>query len=442
MAAGSAGSGKSFLTIGIMHILCCNVSGLRFAIFRKSEKNLKQTTIPSYNRLKRESKSEADSIIVDMVARYPKTGSEILFIWADSAKDPELNNIRGLELTGCLFEEANQIDERYFHIAKTRVGRWNNYKCKAFIMMNLNPSIGWCKDLFYDKWADGTLPPNYYFEEFEVADNDSLSADYVEGLEDLPHEEYKRFVQNKWDYSDIPNQLIKYEWYKQCLLEDYTIGKTDRGILAIDPAWEGADETVFGRMHGSHMGWWEFYEEQDTTTTGLLGIERANEYGIVEEDVTIDVIGVGVGVIDTMRHNKFYPDPFVAGVAAEDTEGLLAIYNKRSEAHWLLREALKNEEITVEHNPLLQKQVLAAKYTVDDKKIRILSKKDIKKEIKMSPGHLDIAMMLIHKFKTSDGGTSSDIIQRQASASGVSLGAMTRAQADRIKMIKSRRMLD
>ena len=404
VAAGSAGSGKSIICLGILHILCCNISGLRFAIIRKTEKNLKQTTIPSYKKIKRLTHSDGDSIIVDMVAKYPKTGSEILFVWADIAKDPELNNIRGLELTGALIEEANQIDVKYFHLLKTRIGRWNNHKCKQFILMNLNPSLGWCKDLFYDKWSDGSLQQNTYFEEFWVTDNDSLDPDYVEGLEDLPDEEYKRFVKNCWDYSDIPNQLIKYEWYKQCIFDEYSIGKADRGILAIDPAWEGDDDTVFGRMHGSHLGWWESYQKQDTTTTGLLGIERAHEFNIAEDDTLVDPIGVGVGTVDTMRFNKFYPNLFYAGSPASDIQGLLALFNQRSEGHWLYREALRKQDITITHHPKLLKQSLAVKYSVDEKKIRVRPKAEIKKDIHESPGLLDVAMMLTHRHITSEGG--------------------------------------
>lgn len=438
VAAGSAGSGKSIIGLGILHILCSNISGLRFAIIRKTEKNLKQTTIPSYKKIKALTRSEGDSVIVDMVARYPKTGSEIVFVWADIAKDPELNNIRGLELTGALIEEANQISVKYFHLLKTRIGRWNNHKCKQFILLNLNPSLGWCKDLFYDKWADGSLPKNTYFEEFWVHDNDSLDPDYVEGLEDLPDEEYKRFVKNCWDYSDIPNQLIKYEWYKQCILDEYTIGKADRPLLGIDPAWEGDDDTVFGRMHGSHMGWWEAYKKQDTTTTARLGIERSIEYHIDENDIVVDPIGVGVGVIDTFRDNKYYPDLFYAGAPASDLQGLLALYNKRSEGHWLFREALRKQEITIQHHPSLQKQALAVKYSVDEKKIRIRPKAEIKKEIHESPGHLDVAMMLTHKHFTTEGGLASLLLSRQATEV---MGAqmLTRAQRERRDQIKRNR---
>lgn len=438
-AAGTAGTGKTFVTLGLLHLLCCNISGLRFAVFRKSEKNLRQTSIPSYEAMKRKSKSVNDSYMLDMTAKYPKTGSEIMFVWADSTKDPDLNNIRGLELTGCLFEEANQIDARYFHLAKIRVGRWNNHKCKKFIMLNLNPSIGWVKDLFYDPWSSSSLPPRYYFEEFSE-DDITLGEDYKQGLADLPEEEYKRFVKNRWDYSDIPNQLIKYEWYKQCVIESYQIKSTDRSILAIDPAWEGDDDTVFGRMHGTHIGGWEAYPKQDPDVSGTLGYERAKEYGILEGDLIVDPIGVGAATALKLRNDhKFEPDLFIAGAAPENTFGMLEMFNKRSEAHWLLREAMRLNEITIEHTPGFQKQCLALKYSIDEKKFRVRPKNEIKKEIHESPGYVDVATMLIHKFKTTTSALTGELMSRQ-NERYVKVQAMSRAQMERAKLIRQSRM--
>ncbi len=436
--AGTAGSGKTFVDIGLLHILCCKIPGVRFAIGRKSEKNLKQTTIPSYNEVKRKSKSMDDSVVVDMKAKY-KNGSEIIFIWCDITKDPELNNIRGLEVNGILFEEGNQIDKKYFEVAKTRIGRWRPELCPDFIIINLNPSLGWVKDLFYDNWVNGTLPPRHYFIEFDEKDALQASGEkYVENLKDLAHEEYNRFVKNIWDYSDIPNQLIKYEWYKQCIAEEPSdVSLLGRGLLAIDPAWEGDDDTCFGRMHGNHMGWWESYPKQDPDISGCLGFERAQEFSIREEDVSVDPIGIGASTVVKMRNDlSFFPTLFVAGASPVDTFGILSVKNLRSEAHWLLREALKNNEITITHTPEFQRQCLGAKYSVDDKQIFVRPKKEMKADLKCSPGLLDCAQMLIHRFKTTNSGLQEQLTSRQLVEDALS-NLSTRASRERALAIRN-----
>jgi phage terminase large subunit len=439
--AGTAGSGKTFLDLGLLHLLCCKIPGVRFFIGRKTEKNLRQTTIPSYNEMKRKSKSIGESEIVNMTAKY-NNGSEILFIWCDIAKDPDLNNLRGLEVNGGLFEEANQIDKKYFEVAKTRVGRWRPELCPAFIMLNLNPSAGWVKDLFYDNWVAGTLPENYYFEEFDEEDAKQCSGEeYVKGLYDLAPEELDRFVKNKWNYSVAANQLINFEWYKNCMrIDDPMIAVTDRALGVTDPAWEGDDSTVFARMHGNHIGWWEEYDKQDPDISGALAHEQVKMFGIKERDWIIDPVGIGSATVLKMRNDcKYEPDMFYGGTPATNMFGVLEIFNQRSEAHWLLREAMRAGEITFTHHPDFQEQCLAAKYFIDDKKIRIIDKKAIKKDIGMSPGRLDCAMMLIHKWKTESGGEADWFMARQLDDKEIST---SRAQRERMAAITRSKEID
>ncbi|MBL8013100.1 MAG: hypothetical protein JNN05_04565 [Candidatus Omnitrophica bacterium] len=437
-AAGTAGSGKSVLTIGDLHYLAKKISGLRFAVIRKSEKNLKLTSIPTFNKVKMLSRSVNSSVIVDMSARYPN-GSDILFIWADPTKDPDLDNVKGLELTGALIEEANQIDRRYFEILKTRIGRWNNHKCPAFILLNLNPSLGWVKEVFYDNFINNTLPPEYFFMQFDKRDAEKAAGrEYVKQLEDLPPEEYRRYVQNNWDYSEIPNQLVQYEWYKQCIAPQPEIDPLIRAIGAIDPAWEGDDATGFGFMHGNHMGWWESYDKQDPDYSGDLGYQRAQEHFVKRGDLIVDPIGVGAATALRLSRLKFEPDLFYAGSPPVNTYGLLEAFNKRSEAGWLFREALRNEEITITHDPDFQRHVLAMRYSIDEKKIRIRPKDEVKKEIGESPTYFDLAQMLTHKWKTTNGELAKQLFERQTAVKTPTIS--TRAAADRARIIKQGRI--
>ena len=413
--AGTTGSGKSFVDIGLLHTLCLRIPGVRFFIGRKSEKNLKQTTIPSYSEIKRKTRTEHSSRVVDMVAKY-SNGSEIVFIWCDIIKDPDLNNIRGLEVNGGLFEEANQIDKKYFEIAKTRIGRWRPELCPLFIIVNLNPSIGWVKDVFYDNWANGTLPEKYYFSEFDEQDAvDCSGNDYVDNLSELATEEYNRFVKNKWDYSSAANQLINFEWYKECKRDDDPeIIITDKALGVTDPAWEGDDSTVMAQMHGNHIGWWEEYEKQDPDISGIISHERAVRFNVKRGDWIVDPVGIGSATVLKMRNDlKYEPDMFYGGSPSTNMFGVLEIFNKRSEAHWLLAECMRNKEITFTHHDAFQRQCLALRYYIDEKKIRIIDKKSIKKDLGESPGHTDCGAMLTHKFKTEGGTAMKDISDRQ-----------------------------
>lgn len=415
--AGTTGSGKTFLDLAILDLLCIKVPGARFFVGRKSEKNLKQNTIPSYKQMQRKSGTEGSSAVVDMSAKY-NNGSEIVFIWCDITKDPDLNNIRGLEVNGGLFEEANQIHQKYFELAKTRIGRWRrDLGIIPFIFLTLNPSIGWVKDVFYDRWKDRTLPSNHYFLEFDVEDARHASGtEYVDTLQDLARPEYERFVMNRWNYSEAANQLISYEWYKQCALQsDPEISLRDFIRGATDPAWDGDDPTGFARMHNNHIGWWEMFAKQDPDISGTFVYDRVKNLHVKKGDWIIDPVGVGSATVLKLRNEyKYEPDLFYGNDPATDMFGILPCFNARSEAHWLLRECMRQEEITFTDHPDFRKQCLALTYYLDDKKIRIVGKKDMKPILNgVSPTYTDLAMMLVHRWKTQNSGLAKEILERQ-----------------------------
>jgi hypothetical protein len=131
---------------------------------------------------------------------------------------------------------------------------------------------------------------------------------------------------------------------------------------------------------------------------------------------------------------------FYGGSPSTNMFGVLETFNKRSEAHWLLADAMRLNEITFTHHPDFQKQCLAVKYFLDDKKIRIPDKKLMKKEIHMSPGRLDCAMMLIHKWKTENNDLMSSLTERQLDRS--TSVSSSRAVRDRLLAASRNRQID
>lgn len=219
MLAGGAGSGKSFVSLLLLHRLALEFAGARFGVFRKSRTTLKTNTIPSFMRVLSETDTHNSLVISDFSAKY-KNGSEILFLWLDPAKDPDNNNVKGLELSAALFEEVNQLDKESFHTVRSRVGRWNNLKsvitneCKhfyPFILANCNPNNTWVKHDFYDPFIEGKLPDNVVFHESSSSDNKHLDPSYLEVLASLPDEQKERYLNNNWHYNDNPNALISLE---------------------------------------------------------------------------------------------------------------------------------------------------------------------------------------------------------------------------------------
>lgn len=225
LLAGGAGSGKSFVCLLLLHMLSLEFSKARFGVFRKSRSVLKHNTIPSFMKVLQETGTEKSVEFSDFKAKY-KNGSEILFLWCDPSKDPDNNNIKGLELTGALFEELNQIEKESFHTVRSRVGRWNALTSSItgeskdfppFVLANCNPNNTWVKHDFYDPYVDGKLADDVYFHQSETCDNPHLGASYLSTLNSLPDEQKQRYLNNSWHYNANPGALISLEDYLACL---------------------------------------------------------------------------------------------------------------------------------------------------------------------------------------------------------------------------------
>lgn len=111
-----------------------------------------------------------------------------------------------------------------------------------------------------------------------------------------------------------------------------------------------------------------------------------------------DTGGYGAGWIDQLREMR---DPITGVVTSFPVTGVLysagaddpRFYNKRTEMHWLLAEAIKQGRLTLPDDPLLLQELCAIRYYYQGDKIRLEDKDQIKKKIGRSPNRSDSAAM-------------------------------------------------
>lgn len=285
-------------------------------------------------------------------------------------------------------EEANEVVVKGKSLLLSRIGRWTDNGVPPMIIMTCNPSQGWVRDDFRELSVNGTLKSNRLFIESDVSE---LEPEFHEILKNLPPAEYSRYVENNWDYSDDPNQLIKYEWIKDSLCEP----QSEVSHIGVDVAREGNDRTVFMYRNGESAHSLEEFSQQDTIATAQLIIERMKEKGVSAQDVSVDVIGVGGGVVDYLASQRYGVNAYNSGHKADESFSNLSFKNKRACDYWNLREKLQAGEIKIPDNQELIKELTNIRYFVKDKIIQIESKQDIKKRLTKSP---DLADALVIAF--------------------------------------------
>lgn len=125
---GGFNSGKTSAAILHAIALAGSFPGYKYAVLRKTFKDLSQTTRPSFDSWidkNRVVKSSATEVVLD-------NGSSFVFHHLDSPDSATI--LKGLEINGALLDQAEQMQERTFTLLYGRLGRWRKAKVPQWIL--------------------------------------------------------------------------------------------------------------------------------------------------------------------------------------------------------------------------------------------------------------------------------------------------------------------
>ncbi len=239
-------------------------------------------------------------------------------------------------------------------------------------------------------------------------DNPHLGDDYLGRIYSMPQEIREAMLGNfgatkKADpWQVIPTAWVKAAQRRWMEREEPTAPLSGVGV---DIVRGGRDKFALARRRGS------YYLEIETTpgvnvedgprAAGLIHHQLENEKNIGY--VNIDVVGVGSSAYDAFKAIPRYEDVAKAFNAGEGSnyivytkegnkkKALFAMYNKRAEYHWKMREALNPQaenDIALPPGNEIVADLCAAKYELvagKPPKIKIEKKENIKKRLGRSP---------------------------------------------------------
>lgn len=206
---GAIKGGKTYAGLAALILLAKFFPGSRWIVVRKDMPTIKKNTLPTWNKIKPENSIERHNKEIQTV--YFKNGSEIMFFSENYDTDKDLDRWKGLDCNGFLLEEINEIQKVSYLKAIERAGSWiippsaNNPEPKQpppIMIATCNPTQGWVKQQFYEKWEKGTLPKDEKYIQSRIFDNKPLcggNPKYVAGLKKLPKYEYEVFVLGNWN---------------------------------------------------------------------------------------------------------------------------------------------------------------------------------------------------------------------------------------------------
>lgn len=194
---------KTWGSLAALIALCRIFPGSRWAVIRKDLQRLRDTTIPSFDKLRTLTGSFVGQVNQSTWNATCANGSQLLFRGENIDKDPELLRFHGYEVNGFLNEEADELSERTVVKEIERAGTWIvpnlEHQPPAYILNTFNPCGNWPRRRFYVPWRDGTITPPYAFIPSTAADNPYISDAQREAWREMPEHEYKRFVLGDWE---------------------------------------------------------------------------------------------------------------------------------------------------------------------------------------------------------------------------------------------------
>lgn len=192
------------------------------------------------------------------------------------------------------------------------------------------------------------------------------------------------------DFADAgENTLFPLNWIERCQLKSNA--KKGKKILGVDVARYGDDKTSICKRNGQVVEGFIVNSKEDTMqTVGRIKRLIADE-GF--EEVRVDVIGVGAGVVDKLAEDGVDVIPINNAEKPSDSE---RYKNVRAESYWGLRERIKDCDIYLPEDDNLTSQLTGLKYRYNSRgQLEIESKEEMKKRGLKSP---DVADSLVLAF--------------------------------------------
>lgn len=446
---GAIRGGKTFVALAIVFVLCKVFPGSRWAVVRKSYSALRRNTVPAFNKLR--PTNFIGGINYSTWTAKCNNGSEILFMPESFKEDPDLNRFRGLEVNGFLPEEMNELEEMTFYKMVERAGTWivppirqrevrpdgtsilverRQAQPPSLIIGTCNPANNWVKGLFYDPYVKGTLDRPYFYLPASPYDNPHLPDGYIETLEKvLPESEQKKFLRGDWSTVADPDQLILSEWILAARDVEPEPGKN---VLGVDVGRFGNDPSVFCLVNGNEVKFFERYEKMRISRLGQILRIRCMNIPVSADNVRVDAVGLGAGLVDDCSSNNFNVVEVIAGakpyVHPEEVRrtkwatggrpniGLRSptrskedaafaesyrFYDLRSQMWWMAARRLEDGEICLPEDipPKLIEDLTSIKYEIrSDRTIKVESKDDIYKRIGRSTDDGDAFVMAVFEL--------------------------------------------
>jgi len=205
---GAIRGGKTFSALASLVLMSKRYPGSRTAIIRKDLEVLRKNTLPSCEK----------AIPSNFVKRFKgdphfewtfHNGSKMFFFAEGYEKDKEFHRWNGLEMNFVLLEQVEELQRTALEKSLERAGSYvipNGEQPKPVVIMTVNPTKTWAKEMIYERWKDGTLPSTWLYIPASIEDNPNIPSSFLDSLQELKRLnpiKYQQFVEGDWEVQEV-----------------------------------------------------------------------------------------------------------------------------------------------------------------------------------------------------------------------------------------------
>ncbi len=435
IAAGTISSSKTF-GIAMMIVEMCLLYPETWALVIRAKRDvLEDNTIPDFLAvcppalIRTFNRSSLTLILVN--------DSKIQFRSANEQGDKQFAWLKGKKVDILFNDECDGMSKEFTAMARSRVGvkhkrrRRDAPVCPPLTILACNPNISWPKD-YYSRHVhdpEGLKRDRVYFQKFTIKDNAAFitPAKIAAWKREFTPPMFKRFVEGSWDAMADREQLFLYEYMDKCSVrgpngsvrpifkppvDAYGNQVPFPFFLGVDPARYGPDKCAFLIMQGPNLHRMEFFAQSAITEIEHRIIELMAEFKITPDHVTVDVTGLGAGVVDNLAERRIYVNAF-AGAESPDLNFINFTFkfgNKRAQVFWQVMQWMRDGVLggfdslgwhqDVQLDETLRSDLASIHYSYDPKgkAMWIEGKEEIKKRLGRSPDFADVLCMACYSM--------------------------------------------
>lgn len=193
------------------------------------------------------------------------------------------------------------------------------------------------------------------------------------------------------EFPDVSDEyLISPALMQTCY--DTELPGLDKGRYGCDIARKGVDKSVMYRNRGGVIRLVEAWAKMDTMESAGKIAAVLKSHGLSRVPAVIDIIGVGAGVFDRLREQRFNVAPHQGSQRALNPA---KFKNRRSEVWWSLREMMYSGDIDLDPaDEKLYANLTSIKWGIDSSgRIFVETKEDMEERGLPSPDYGDAAVM-------------------------------------------------